>query len=366
MNSSKINLPYYASLTIKLLMIICLGFLLVYGKNFFVPLVFAILFAILLLPVSNFFEKSLHFSKALAATTCIFVTIALVFLLIYLLSYQISSFVGDIPSIKSHLLEHYNTLTAWVQNKFHINKTQQNNWLSTNTSKMQEGGLGFLRSTVYTMSEVLFFAIMIAIYAFFILLYRHNIKTFLLSIFSKASTEDVTFVLGESKAIVQHYIWGLLIDMVVVAIANTTLLLIIGVKYAVFLGILSAILNLIPYVGIASGMIITCLVTLTTTSNLSHIMWIVGGYYVIHFIDSNFLAPKIVGSKVSINPLITILGVVVGGTLLGLPGIFLALPVMAILKIIFERVDELKPWAILMGNEQEKKNKGLLSRKKKQ
>jgi predicted PurR-regulated permease PerM len=104
-------------------------------------------------------------------------------------------------------------------------------------------------------------------------------------------------------------------------------------------------------VGILTGIAFSCLVTLTTSTHLSDIVWIIIGFEIIHFIDSNFLMTRIVGSKVKINALITIIGVVLGGTLIGLPGIFLALPTIAILKIIFDRVDELKPWGMLMGDE---------------
>jgi predicted PurR-regulated permease PerM len=196
-----------------------------------------------------------------------------------------------------------------------------------------------------------FYVILIAIYSFLILFYRHLIRKFIFDLFKKAGDTEISAVLNESKGIVQKYMMGLIIEMGIVAILNTGILLVIGIKYAIFLGIFSAILNIIPYVGILSGIVFTALVTLTTSSHLSDIVWIIVGFEVIHFIDANFLMPRIVGSKVKINALVTILGVVIGGSLVGLPGIFLALPVIAILKIIFDRIDELKPWGMLMGDD---------------
>ena len=140
-------------------------------------------------------------------------------------------------------------------------------------------------------------------------------------------------------------------DMVLVGVATSLVLLALGIKYAIFLGVLTAILNIIPYIGVITGIIFSCFITLTTSSHLSDIIWIIISMEVIHFFDSNFLMTKIVGSRVKINALVTIIGVVIGGTLLGLPGIFLALPTIAILKIIFDRVDDLKPWGMLMGDE---------------
>jgi predicted PurR-regulated permease PerM len=98
-------------------------------------------------------------------------------------------------------------------------------------------------------------------------------------------------------------------------------------------------------------MIFTALITLTTAASMSQITWIFIGLWCIHFVDANFLMPRIVGSKVKINALITMLGAISGGLLIGIPGVFLALPTIAILKIIFDRIDELKPWGILLGDD---------------
>ena len=221
----------------------------------------------------------------------------------------------------------------------------------TSTINVKSSGTEVIGETVFTITHTLFYIIMIAIYSFLILFYRHMIKQFIIEVFNKQNEAQVRNVLLESKGIVQKYMVGLVIEMGIIAILNTTVLLIIGVKYAVFLGILSAVLNIIPYIGILSGIIFTCLITLTTSIHLSDIVWIIVCFEVIHFFDANFLMPRIVGSKVQINALITIVGVVIGGTLLGLPGIFLALPTIAILKIIFDGIDEMKPWGKLMGDE---------------
>jgi predicted PurR-regulated permease PerM len=76
---------------------------------------------------------------------------------------------------------------------------------------------------------------------------------------------------------------------------------------------------------------------------------------VVEFLNSLILTPYIVGSKVQINALASIVGVFVGGALAGISGMFLSIPVMAIMKAIFDRVDNLKPWGILLGDERKKK-----------
>ncbi|MEP6711050.1 MAG: AI-2E family transporter, partial [Ferruginibacter sp.] len=319
---------------------------------------FSILLSILLLPVTNFLHNKLRFPKSMASLSAVIFAISIIGGIIYFLSHQIASFLQDMPSIKSHLDEHYATLQHWIQQKFNLSEKQQSVMINNATANVKSSGSAVLGQTFFTITHIVFYIIIIAIYSFLILHYRHTIKKFFVTVFNKLHEPTVTEVLQESKGIVQKYMLGLIIEMGIVALANSTILLLIGVKYAIFLGIFSAILNIIPYVGILTGVAFSCLVTLTTSDHLSDIVWIIVGFEIVHFIDANFLMPRIVGSKVKINALITILGVVIGGTLIGLPGIFLALPIIAILKIIFDRIEDLKPWGMLMGDDTQSDPRG--------
>jgi predicted PurR-regulated permease PerM len=234
--------------------------------------------------------------------------------------------------------------------------------LNSASIDVKSTGTEVIGETFFTITHTFFYIIMIAIYTFLILLYRHMIRQFIIEIFNKDYETDVKEVLVESKAIVQRYIVGLITEMGIIAVANSMVLLLLGIKYAIFLGLLAAVLNIIPYIGIIAGMLFTSLVTLTTSPHLSDIVWIIISFEIIHFIDANFLMPKIVGSKVKINALVTIVGVVIGGSLLGLSGIFLALPCIAILKIIFDRIEVLKPWGKLMGEDTTQHNNKLQKR----
>ena len=354
-------LPFYIRFTFKLLMILLLVVFITYGQNVIVPLVFSILLSILLLPFTNFLEKKLRFPKAVANLTSVIFSLIVIAGLIYFFSHQIAGFLKDIPSIKEHLEAHYQTLQHWIEDRFNITTKEQTVMLNSASFNVKSTGKAVIGETFFTITHTVFFIIIIAIYTFLILFYRHMIRQFLLAVFNQNNETQVNEVLMESKGIVQKYMVGLITEMGIVAVLNTSVLLIIGVKYAIFLGILSAILNIIPYIGIFSGIIFTALVTLTTSTHLSDIMWIIISFEVIHFLDANFLMPRIVGSKVKINALVTIVGVVIGGSLLGLSGIFLALPTIAILKIIFDRIDDLKPWGKLMGDDSAKQ-KGKIAR----
>ena len=353
-------LPFYIQFTFKLLMIFLLCVFLINGQTLFVPLAFAILLSILLLPVTNFLEKKASLPKSIANLISIIFALSIIVGLIYFFSQQIATFLNDIPSIREQLNEHYRTLQKWIQQKFDITAKQQTVMLANATAEVKSSS-EMIGETFFTITHTIFYIIMVAIYSFLILHYRHMIKRFLIAVFNKAHEPEIIEVLQESKGIVQKYMLGFILEMGIVAIANSAILLLIGVEYAVFLGVFSAILNIIPYVGILAGIIFTCLVTLTTSPHLSDIVYIIISFEIVHFIDSNFLMPHIVGSRIKINALVTIIGVVMGGILVGLSGIFLALPTIAILKIIFDRIEDLKPWGTLMGDDTESK-KGRLIR----
>jgi predicted PurR-regulated permease PerM len=135
-------------------------------------------------------------------------------------------------------------------------------------------------------------------------------------------------------------------------------LLLLKVEYAVLLGVIGAILNMIPYIGGIIAIALPVLMATVTKDGFSTQLGVIIAYAIIQFIDNNILVPRIVSSKVQINALFSILVVLLGGELWGVSGMFLSIPFVAILKIIFDRIDELKPWGKLLGDEVPTRHKG--------
>ena len=345
-----IQLPYYVKLGIKLLVFLLAIFLIYIAKSIIVPLYFSLLLAILLLPVTNFMER-LNIPRMAANLFSIVIALLFIAMIIYFLSLQITYFVRDVPSIEKHLSEHYAAFQQWMNDKLHISLEQQTVMIQDATDRIKSTGGFYIGHTFTSLTGMLFSIVLVSIYTFLILYYRTMLRAFLFQVFRKNNAFPLQEILTASKGVVKNYMTGLLIEMAIVAAANSIILFCLGIKYCVFLGVFAAMLNIIPYIGIFTGTIFAVLVTLTTSSHMSDIAWIVIAFASIHFIDSNFLMPRIVGSKVKINALMTIIGVVAGGTLMGLSGIFLALPTIAIMKIIFDRIDDMKHWGMLLGDD---------------
>lgn len=344
------NGDFLPTLSRVLFVLIALGFLTYVGQGIIVPVAFSALLAILLIPVCNFFIRRLHLNRVLSALLAVLIACLFIAGVIYFLSAQVSGFVQDMPAIRKQLNEHISTLQKWLDSRMHISRSEQTQYIESATSQLKGSG-GMIGETFMSITGSLFTLFLLPIYTFLILYYRTHIRTFLINVFRTESQAKVQDVIGDSRVIVQSYMVGLLIEMFIVAIINCGGLLILGVKYAIFLGVLAAILNLIPYVGMILASIICMLITLTSSNEISDVIYVLVILVAVQFIDNNIIMPKVVGSKVKINALVTIMGVLIGGTLAGIAGMFLSIPVIAILKAIFDRVDHLKPWGALLGEE---------------
>lgn len=350
------SLPFYARLSLNLLTISILAVMLYLGQGILVPFFFSVLLATLLLPVTNLLQRW-KFPKVLAILLTIFVALALLAGIIYFLSFQISIFLQDIETIKQRISELADNFQNWVNSTFNISEVKQNQYLEDTAKNIQDSGASVVGKTVGTITESLSYLVFLPVYTFLILYYKDLIRKFFISVFRNADPEKVGGVLFQARTIGRDYILGLLIDMTIVFSLNSIGFLILGIKYPIFLALVAAILNLIPYIGMLIANVFTILITIVSSDNASDAVWAAVVLAVVQFIDNNFLIPMIVGNKVRINALVTIIGVVLGGALCGVGGMFLAIPAVATLKVIFDNVSELEPWGMLLGDDVKEKKK---------
>jgi predicted PurR-regulated permease PerM len=344
------NSPFYIKLSHNLLSIVLIGLIIYLGRDILMPLFFAIVLAILLIPVANWLKK-IGIPQVPAMLIAIFLALVFIAAIIYFLSSQVANFMGDLPKIKQHLNEHWHTVQQWISKTFHYSYKEQDKAISEATSEMKGSGTGAVGATILSAIGLLLYLVLLPLYTFLIMYYRGLIRKFLVDSFADRHKGSVEEVIAESKTIVQGYMVGLLLEMAIVSVLNAIGFFIIGIDYAIFLAVLVAIMNMIPYVGMLVATIICMLITLTTTDNISDVLWVALVLTIVQFIDNNLLMPYVVSSKVRINALVSIVGVLIGGALAGVSGMFLSIPGVAILKTIFERVEGLKPWGMLMGDD---------------
>jgi len=337
-----------------LISLIALFYIAILGKSILAPLIFGLLFAVLLLPVAHALETKLRLPRSLASIVSVLLLLLSIALIFYLVGAQISTLTEDWPQFKQQVATSLNDLQHWISTKFHIRIKQQNTYLDNATSKLIATGSSVLGDTLLSISSLVLFLIFIMFDTFFLLYYRRLIVRFLVSVFREENAVTVYDIIAHIQSRIRQYILGLVLEMVIVATATCLALWILGVKYAILLGLITGLFNIVPYIGILTAMVLSALVTFAS-AGAAKLLIVAGTIFGIHLIDSNVLLPIIVGSKVRINALITVLGVIVGESIWGITGTFLAIPVIAMTKIIFDRIEPLKPWGMLLGDERDEK-----------
>jgi len=352
----KREFPFYIKAPAILLGILITVFILSVLRDILVPLAFAALIAILLNPLSVRLEKRVH--KIVAITISMLIAVLAIAGIAYFLSSQIAHFFDNVDAMKQKFYELLTIIQKWLEQTFGIGARKQ----AQMVNEAANGSKAVIGQTLSGALGILSVIFLIPVYTFLIMLYKTLILNFLYEVFSEENQQKVGEILTETKAAIQSYIVGLLIETGIVAAMNSCALLILGVQNAILIGVIGAILNLLPYIGGIIAIALPVLMATLTTDGFTTQLLIIASYALIQFIDNNILVPRIVSSKVQINALISIVVVLLGAALWGIPGMFLSIPFIAVLKIVFDRIDGLKPWGKLLGDNIPTEHMGQLKR----
>ncbi len=336
--------------SIELLGLFLLGYLISIGREVVTPLLMAFFISILLLPVYRFLNKKLRLPEAIAIILSI-VLIALTLTGVgWFFGAQVAALVSDIPTIKTNLAQHWQTLSQWIDGHSPFSVAEQSKWINKQIDSLLSNAGKYLSGAAVSLTGIFVFVGLLPIYIFLILFYKNLLMRFVYLWFPQHEHDTVTEALLETESIIKSYLIGLLIQITYITILLGSILMIMGIKHALLIGVIFAILNLIPYVGALIGNIIGVLLTLTSSQELWPVIAVLVAIAVVQFLDNNILMPRIVGSKVRLNALVSIVGVVLGGMLAGVAGMFLSLPVMAVLKIVFDKTLMFRQWGMLLGD----------------
>lgn len=347
----KINLPFYVKLSLVLISLTAIIFFISIAQGIIIPLVMAILFAILLNPTVNFFKKRLRFPHVIASMAAVLLFVILIIGIFTFISFQISDIANDFDKIQENIQIHFRNMQHYVKQHFNISNREQQEYIQSATKGTMQKGKEILGTTLMSFTDTLLNLTLIPIYIFLLLLYRNHFILFFIKLFRKENHSQVHEIINQIKISVKSYIIGLILEMIAVSFLTSIGFMIIGVQYAILLGIITGILNLIPYVGILFAGLLSIIASLSGSPDLSIIVGVIAVNIIVQLIDNNILMPMIVSSKVQINALVSIVGIIIGGALTGISGMFLAIPIIAILKVIFDRVESLEPWGYLFGDD---------------
>lgn len=344
------SLPLTVKRSIELLGFCLLIALFSVANTIIMPLLMAFFISLMLLPLFRFLQK-IRIPEIIAIVLVIFTAALIILAVLAFFSLQIASLVKDFPEIEKNLNLHWTTLSNWINRNLHVSADQQIIVLQKQGAKLLNNAGSYLSGAAVSITEIFVFMGLLPIYVFLILFYKNLLLRFVFLWFNRDDHPQVESALRETEVIIKSYLTGLVIQVTYMTVLLGGILMILGIRHAMLIAIIFAILNLIPYVGALIGNIIGVLLTLTSSSELWHVFAVLIVIAVVQFLDNNILMPRIVGSKVKINALVSIIGVIIGGSLAGISGMFLSLPMIAILKIIFDHTSEFRHWGILLGDE---------------
>jgi AI-2 transport protein TqsA len=344
-----LKFPFYARLALTLFAIALILLFMWFGRSLLVPLFFSFLVAILLHPVAKYFERR-RFPRPLAAIITLLIFMVLVGGLFYFFSHQVVRLSRDLPALQTKILEKWGDIQDWISETYHITNTQQVAYMNKSATGILNTAMNSVATTFVGIAETLVLTIFFFIFTFFILQYRRLLMRFVIELFHESHNERVVGMISNIRALINSYVMGLLLEMCVVGLLIFFSLMIIGVKYALMISILAAVLNIIPYLGIYFCMAVALLITAATNST-GHVVAVAIVFLVTHFADANVILPHVVGGKVKLNPFITILVVLIGHLVWGIPGMFLFIPLTAMFRLVSEEIPGMKPWAILIGED---------------
>ena len=349
-----IKFPLYAKTAFTLLALVLAMFILCYASGVFIPLVFSLLISALLYPLCKLLENRLHFPRAIAALVCVLIFISFIVGFIYFITFQVVSFSENLPHLQERVQAIFHDFQSWIYSRYHISSKEQMAYINKSATGIVSTAATSLTTIFASVATVTIWTIFVFIYTFFMLLHRRLLLKFILQMFSAKHRGQVTEVVTETRGMINSYVLGLLIEMMIISTLNCIALSVLGIPYALLLGVIAGVLNIIPYLGIYTATAIGMMITFANSSG-SQAIELAVAFIIIHFLDANILMPRIVGARVKMNPLITIVTVLVGHLIWGIPGMFLFIPIMGIIKIISERVESLKPLATLIGVEEKPK-----------
>ncbi len=343
------NMPLTVRRSIEILGLCALIAIISLGQGIIMPLLTAFFISLLLLPMLRWLMKY-RVPEALAIVICIIVFALVIIGIGAFLSWQVGSFVSDIDAIRNNLNNHWNKLSGWISNRTHFTVSEQLAMIQKQASKAGENIAGFMQGALVSITGIFIFLGLLPIYIFLMLFYRKLLLRFVYLWFDESEHKKLKETVVETEVIVKFYLVGLMIQIAYLTVLLGGVLFLFGIKHALLIAVTFAILNLIPYVGALIGNLIGVILTLTSSQELWQIWVVLGSIAVVQFLDNNILMPRIVGSRVKINALASIVGIVIGGTIAGVAGMFLSIPLMAVLKIVFDKTDALKQWGYLLGD----------------
>jgi predicted PurR-regulated permease PerM len=343
--------PFYYRVTVKLFLAVLIVYVLVMAREILVPIAIAVLFTFMLLPVSQWLEKH-GLPRWLSIVLSILLAMLVFGSIVYFFVTQIMGFREDIPVLREQVLKKGESILAYIEQTFNISQDRQKAMLQSRLSNAAGESSSVILTFFSATTAFLASFALIPIYIFFLTYFREKYKRFISLVVNKEEEhEHVLGIIHKTSQVSQRYLKGIMLDVAILSVLNSTGFLLLGLEHAILFGVLAAMLNIIPYVGVLIGSLLPVAMALVTKDQIGYAIGAAGVCLVVQFIDNNFITPYVVGSSVSINPLTATLVLIASAAIWGVAGMIICIPLTGMIKVVCDNVDSLKPYGFLIGEE---------------
>lgn len=339
---------YSASIVRYAVIVLTAVILLYFGRTLFIPLLLGLLVAVIMHPMCYWLEQR-NIPRSVAISLCLSVVIILFVALLYVLALEINAFSKDIPLILNRLSSSVPQLQRWINQKLLISNERQTHWINDIIGENQGSiVLSILAALTSTVSSF-FILFMIPIFTALFLYHRAIFVSFLRAIVQPEYHHQLHLILRQTVDTYSNFIKGMVMVYVIVGILNSAGLFALGIRHAILFGMITAIMTIIPYVGIIISAMLPISVALITKDSLWYPIGVIGVFAFVQYLEANVIFPKVVGTQLNVSTWSTLVAIIIGGILWGVAGMILFIPLVAILKIISDNVEQLRAINILLN-----------------
>lgn len=344
-NDSQKKTPFLAILHYILLF----SLLLYFGKPLLIPLSFALLVSFILYPICKWLEKN-NVSKSGAIAISLTSVILVVLLITALLIAQILQFSNEWHALEIKIETSINQVSTYLTQQFGLTQAKQINFIKNTLDQSGTQLFSLLKKIVFSLSEIMYYLLIVPLFSALILYYRHLLVQALFPIFTEVKKEIIVAIIIETIQEYYNFIKGMVLVYLIVGILNSIGLAIIGIPYPLLFGFTASILTFIPYVGILVSSLLPITMAWITYNAIEYPLGVIVVFGVVQILEAYIIFPYAVGTKLKINTLAILIVILLGGLLWGAVGMILFIPFLSIVKIIADRVVELKSLSVLLGD----------------
>ncbi len=337
------NSPKHTGQTVAYILIsVVLGSYLLDSLSYMlIPITWSIFLSFALLPLCTWLEDR-RIPRVLAILISIVAITLVAGTVVYVMLHQTMALLEDAPEVGEKLDNYFSQLKNTVMRIFRL-PADDKPWDPFSVINGEQVNV-MLRTTVQTMTNIA----IIPIFTFFFIYYKDFFNAFVIRLQLKNNAEFTGWT-GEISKVIQGYLTGMLIVTAVVSTMASFIFYMLGIKYFLLFALFIAVFNLIPYVGVILSSVVMVVYVFLTTDSILYPALTLFFLWLIQLIENNLITPVLVGNRIQLNPLSVIIAIMIGGSLWGVSGMVLFIPLVGVLKILFDKTERLRPYGYLLG-----------------